>query len=132
MKVSQYLRLTARESRGSRRRLLLFVACLAVGVAAIVAVGSLSASMDQGIRTEARKLLGADVAVSARRPVPDALTSLLEGDERPTDGPILRTSVRELVTVAAAPPRDGVPGRSRLVELKVVDGVFPFYGSLTG
>ncbi|MGH9360654.1 MAG: hypothetical protein ACRD2T_01965, partial [Thermoanaerobaculia bacterium] len=52
-----------RESRGARGRLAFFVACLGVGVAAVVAVAGLSASLDQGIRSEARQLLAADLAV---------------------------------------------------------------------
>ncbi len=130
MTPAQYARLTVRESRGARRRLALFTACLAVGVAAIVTVASLSASIDQGIRAEARRLLAADVTVSARRPLPATLDELLERAELATPGVIRRTSVRELVTVAAAPPQDGRPGPSRLVELKVIDGDFPFYGEL--
>ena len=78
MKLSQYVWLTVRESRGSQRRLLLFVACLAIGVAAIVAVAGLSSGLDRGIRAEARRLLAADVAVSARRPMPETLNELLE------------------------------------------------------
>ena len=36
-----------------------------------------------------------------------------------------------MVTVVAAPPRaGGAPGPSQLVELKVVDGDYPFYGKL--
>ena len=49
-----FLRTLLRESRGSRGRLTFFIACLAVGVSAVVAVAGLSASLDQGIRREAR------------------------------------------------------------------------------
>ena len=41
------------------------------------------------------------------------------------------TRITELVTVAAAPPSSAGAGRSQLVELKAVDGDFPFYGTLT-
>ncbi|HUO86549.1 MAG TPA: FtsX-like permease family protein, partial [Thermoanaerobaculia bacterium] len=40
------------------------------------------------------------------------------------------TEVREMVTVVAAPARDGVPGPSQLVEIKAVAAGYPFYGRL--
>ena len=125
MSPSLYFRSLLRESRGSRGRLVFFIACLAVGVAAVVAVAGLSDSLDQGVRREARPLLGADLAVRGNRPLPPeldrAVASLNEAQ---------RTDVRETVTVASVPAQGGRPGPSQLVELKVVDGTFPFYGKL--
>jgi putative ABC transport system permease protein len=120
-----YLRALVRESRGSRGRLTFFIACLAVGVAAVVAVAGLSASLRDGIRREARQLLAADLAVRGNQPIPpEALAAIaaLPGARR--------TDVKETVTVAAAPGVNGQPGPSQLVELKVVDGFYPFYGKL--
>ena len=125
MNAGLYLRLARREARGSRGRIAFFVACLAVGVAAVVAVAGLAASLDAGIRAQARPLLAADLAVHGRRPPPEELDALLAG--MPVAG---RAEVRELVTVVAAPPRDGAPGASLLVELKAVGPGYPFYGTL--
>jgi predicted lysophospholipase L1 biosynthesis ABC-type transport system permease subunit len=101
-----FFRTLIRESRGSRGRLLFFVACLSVGVAAVVAVAGLSASLDDGIRSEARQLLAADLAIESRRPIPKDLnlaTAGLAGAER--------TDLQETVTVVAAPSRAaGEPG----------------------
>jgi putative ABC transport system permease protein len=120
-----YTRSIRRESRGARSRLVFFVACLAVGVAAVVAVAGLSASLDRTIRGEARQLLAADIAVESRRPLPAALADAL----RKIAG-VERADLTEMVTVAAAPPSASGPGRSQLVELKVVEGGYPFYGKL--
>lgn len=126
MTAAFFFRTLLRESRGSRGRLLFFVACLSVGVAAVVAVAGLSASLDDGIRSEARQLLAADLAIESRQPIPkdlDLAAAGLAGAER--------TDLQETVTVVAAPPRTaGQPGRSQLVELKVVQGTYPFYGKL--
>lgn len=125
MTLSFYFKTLLRESRGSRGRLTFFIACLAVGVSAVVAVAGLSASLDDGIRLEARQLLAADLVVDGNRPIPPEIGRALAripGSER--------TDVRETVTVAAAPARNGRPGPSQLVELKVIDGTFPFYGKL--
>ncbi|MDX1643346.1 MAG: FtsX-like permease family protein [Thermoanaerobaculia bacterium] len=114
-----------RETRGSWRRFAFFLACLAVGVAAVVAVAGLGTEVRRIIRTEARQLLAADLALSGRQPPPPELDVFLA--EHPDWE---RTSIRELVGTSAAPPRDGRPGPSQLVELKMVDGIYPFYGRL--
>jgi putative ABC transport system permease protein len=131
------LTLLRRESRGQLGRLAVFVASLSVGVAAVVAVSGLSHGLDSAVRRSARELLAADVAAESRRPLPAELDAVLA--EHPE---LRRTTVVELATLAAAPPRPASgtpepgadradePGRSRLVELKVIDGEYPFYGNL--
>jgi putative ABC transport system permease protein len=126
VKPALYLRTLARESRGARGRLAFFILCLAIGVAAVVAVAGISGSLDDGIRLEARQLLAADLAIRGSRPLPagyDLGVSGLRG--------LAATTVKETVTVVAAPPdAQGRPGRSQLVELKAVAGEYPFYGRL--
>src|SRR4051794_40877646 len=120
MSLGFYVRALARESRGSRGRLAFFIVCLAVGVAAVVAVAGLSASLDDGLRSEARQLLAADLRIEGSPPLParlDLARGGLEGARR--------TDVQEMVTVVASPA-----GTSQLVELKVIDGDYPFYGKL--
>ncbi len=125
MRAAATLRQMLRESRGARGRLLFFVACLGVGVAAVVAVAGLSSSLDQGIRREARQLLAADLAIEGSRALPPEVGRAV------AELPGARsTRVRETVTVVAAPSRAGRPGPSQLVELKVIDGEYPFYGLL--
>jgi putative ABC transport system permease protein len=129
------LTLFAREARGMRARLVFFALCLAAGVAAVVAVAGLTKSFREGIQGRARELLAADLIVSARRPLPEELDTLLTA-ERGAEV----TRVRELATLVAAaqgggdphaaPSTGGTPGRSQLVELKVVEGTYPFYGTL--
>ena len=120
-----YARAIRRESRGAHGRLLFFVVCLAVGVAAVVAVAGLSSSLDRTIRGEARQLLAADIAVDSRRPLPQALADALSAIPG-----VQRADLTEMVTVVAAPPRGEAAGRSQLVELKAVAGGYPFYGRL--
>ena len=124
------LRQVLREFRGSSSRLLYFTLCLAVGVAAVVLVAGLSRSLDQGIRGEARALLAADLAVRGnRRPPPELVAAAdeLAGSRR--------SLIQETVTIVAVrPPEDelrmGGGPQSLLVELKVIDGPYPFYGDL--
>src|SRR5437867_5108101 len=116
----------AREARGSAGRLAFFTLCLAVGVAAVVAVAGLSSSLDQGIRSRAKQLLAADLVVASRAPLPPELDRALA--EIPGTA---RTDVSETVSVVSVPGPSGRPGSSLLVELKAVGGEFPFYGSLS-
>jgi len=124
MRTPVVLRWAGRELRGARGRLLLFVLCLSVGVAAVTAVAGLGRGVDDALRGRARELLAADVAVESRRPLPAAL----EAATRTL--PVRRTDVLETTTVVAVPPRDGVPGLSRLAEVKVVGPGYPWYGAV--
>src|SRR5688500_6725996 len=119
MTLVQYIRLAIRESRRSRGRIFLFMACIAVGVAAVVIVAGLSKSVEQGVRTGGRRLMAADLSVEGRRPLPKELDELLA--RQPTPARAQRTDVREFVSVVSNAAGD----QSQLAELKVVDGVYP-------
>jgi putative ABC transport system permease protein len=126
VRPSLHLRLVRRESRGAFGRVLFFVLSLAVGVAAVVAVAGLANALDAAVRREARPLLGADVAIEGRRPVPpevEEAVGRLRG--------VARADIKEMATVVSVPGPDGRPGPSRIVELEAVRGDFPFYGRLT-
>ena len=129
MRAVDYVKIALRESRRSTGRIGLFVACIAVGVAAVVLVAGLSNSVTGGIKGEGRRLLAADVAVEGRRPLPPELDSIVDGwaSERfDKDAKTERADVREFVSVVAAPKGD----KSQLAELKIVRGDYPFYGGL--
>lgn len=111
-------RLAARELRGLGPRLLFFVVSLSTGVAAVVAVAGLGEATRSAVRGQARELLAADLAVSARRPLPDAVAAVLQASGAEW------VEVREMATVAVAEDT----GRSRLVELKAVGPGYPYYG----
>ena len=122
------LRYSLRELRGSLGRVWVWVACLSVGVGAVVSVAGLASSVDGAIRGEARKLLAADLAVRSRGPVPE---DVLETIDRVPGA--ARAEVRELAAmVGRASPRErgGEGPSSLLAELKAVSGGYPFYGEL--
>ncbi len=58
------VRLALRELRGGLRGFYVFIACIALGVLAIAAVGSFAASLADGLAREGRVILGGDVAFS--------------------------------------------------------------------
>ncbi|KAF0224337.1 MAG: peptide ABC transporter [Rhodospirillaceae bacterium] len=55
------VRFARRELRGGLKGFRILVACLALGVAAIAASGSLKASFQQALSEDARALLGGDI-----------------------------------------------------------------------
>lgn len=122
------LRYSLRELRGSLGRVWVWVACLSVGVGAVVSVAGLASSVDGAIRGEARKLLAADLAVRSRGPVPEDVLETIDGVPGAA-----RAEVRELAAmVGRASPREpgGEGPSSLLAELKAVSGGYPFYGEL--
>ncbi len=113
------LRLALRDLRGGFRGFYIFIACIALGVAAIAAVGSLAHSLADGIGREGRVILGGDVAFS-----------LIQREATPTELAFL-TSHGELSLAATmrAMARTA-DGRRAFVELKAVDGAYPLFGTL--
>jgi putative ABC transport system permease protein len=114
------LRFALRELRGGLRGFYVFIACIGLGVMAIAGVGSVAASLSEGLAREGRTLLGGDVAFS-----------LIQREAKPDEVAFLRA--RGEVSVAATlrgMARTG-DGRLALVELKAVDGLYPMLGELT-
>jgi putative ABC transport system permease protein len=117
------LRLAWRQARGGRRHLGAVFASVALGVAALVAVGTLSAGLEATLGRQARALLGGDVELRAARALPAeadaALAGLVQEGAR-----VVR--VHELVGMARGEARGG----SVLVELKAPTAGYPLYGRL--
>ena len=117
--MSLVLRLARRELRGGVRGLRIVLACLALGVAAIAAVGSLREGIERGLARDGARILGGDLSVqSGAEPLPDALRAWLRGRG---------AQVSEAVTMRSmlvAPS-----GARMLVELKAVDGAWPLLGT---
>jgi len=128
VRPSLALTLMARESRGSAAKVLFFLACLSVGVAAVVAVAGLSGGIDRGLRREARTLLAGDVAVRSAKPIPQAVVAQVSTFLAAHPGS-RSAELYEMVTVVAV-PREGGQVASALVELKAVGPGWPFYGEV--
>jgi putative ABC transport system permease protein len=118
------LRLAWRETRGARRAFGYFFACLSVGVAALVGVGSFADSLERTVAGSARSLMGGDVEIRGSQPLPVPPGAIVAA-AGPSSGPVAVTRVRELVAMAQAGP-----GVTQLVELKAVEAGYPFYGAL--
>src|SRR5258705_7002943 len=122
--VSIAFRLARRQARGGRRHLAALFACVAVGVGALVAVGTLGAGLEATLAREAKALLGGDVELRAARPLPADAEAALARLER-TGARLVRVS--ELVAMARAP----AGGASLLVELEAPSTGDPLSGAGT-
>ena len=109
-----------RDSRSSRRRLLVFSISITLGIAALVSIGSFRNSLAQAIDDQARTLIGADLIVESSR----AFSAEEEAMLRSLGEPQAR-EVR-FTTMAVFPANGG----TRLVSLRALGGDFPFYGPM--
>ncbi|MGQ0455885.1 MAG: ABC transporter permease [Hyphomicrobium sp.] len=114
------MRLGLRELRGGLKGFYVFVACLALGVMVITAVGALSDAMRAGFAKQGEALLGGD-ATFARMHVraTAAERATLDGLGRTSETATMRTMART---------RDGAD--QALVELKAVDAAYPLAGAV--
>jgi putative ABC transport system permease protein len=115
----QGFRLARRELRGGLASLRIVLACLALGVAAIAAVGTLQGATKAGLAEDGAKLLGGDIDVrTSYRPLPaEALAWATRRGARISE-------VVEMRAMAVAPN-----GERSLVELKAVDAAWPLIGA---
>lgn len=118
--VPQVLRLALRELRSGFSGFHVFIACVALGVMVITAVGALTDSLRRGVEQQGELLLGGDVRLSrAHRPA--------EVDERAWLGSQGRLA--EMATMRTMARR--VDGEDQaLAELKGVDAAYPLVGAV--
>jgi putative ABC transport system permease protein len=112
-------RFALRELRGGLRGFAVFIACLALGVAAIAGVGSFARSLNDGLAREGRVILGGDVSFSLIH----REASTAERDFFNRNGDL---SVAATMRAMAAVPS----GERALVELKAVDSAYPLFGAV--
>jgi putative ABC transport system permease protein len=113
------LRFALREMRGGLRGFYVFIACIALGAMSIAGVGSLSASLGEGLAREGQVILGGDLSFV-----------LVQREAKPQELAFLRSrgSVAAVATLRAMARADN--DNATLVELKAVDGAYPLYGEV--
>ncbi|MFZ5718660.1 MAG: ABC transporter permease [Pseudomonadota bacterium] len=115
-----WLRFALRELRSGVKGFRIFLACLALGVAAIAAASSTAEAFRRGLASEAREILGGDLAVSGnqRRFTPEELA-------------LFASLGRTTHAVASQAMAEAPGGERRLVELRGVDAAYPLAGRVT-
>jgi len=112
-------RLAARELRSGVRGFRIFLACLALGVAAIAAAGSTAEAFRHGLSSQAREILGGDLYFSVEN-----------RDFTPAERAAFDRLGTTTYTAAARAMAEAPTGDRRLVSLRGVDGRFPLAGTV--
>lgn len=121
MKVSFALKLAWREFRSSLPRLGIYMAAIALGVAALVAINSFRANVLTTVRGEAKSLLGADLRISSNAAFAPPVEALLDSLAEAGSGVARVTRLPSMVLAPAS-------GAVRLLQVQAVTGGYPFYG----
>lgn len=117
MSLPVSLRFALRELRGGLKGFKVFMACLILGVTAIAAVGSLTSSIEEGLKNEGQSILGGDIEVRKfRGDITDEQRVWLMGQGEMSSSTRMRTMARNET------------GESTLVELRSIDKLYPHYG----
>ena len=114
------IRFSLREMRGGLSGFLIFLACIALGVAAIGGVNSVARSISDGVAAQGQTLLGGDIRFQLnQREANSAERAFLDGLGAVSESSGMRSMAR-------------LPDGSdqALVEAKAVDDAYPLYGAL--
>lgn len=120
LRTSWLLKMAWRDSRTYRQRFLLYMSSIILGTAALVSIQVLSESMRTTIDVESKALLGADLEINTRRAFSKSAETFLKdlGGEQSR-----QISFASMVVFPGSES-------SRLVQVRAIEGRFPYYGEL--
>ena len=114
------MKMAWRDSRASGKRLLLFMASIILGIAAVVSIQSFSENLKKNIALQSKGLMGADFLIDSNQPPNDRVLGIID-------------SLGGADAKSVGFPSMGVfpkSGDARLIGVKGVEGNYPFYGEL--
>lgn len=109
-----------RDGRTGRAKLMLFMASIVLGIAAVVSIQSFSDNLKQNIVNESKSLLGADIAFRNNQEAGDSIQQFFDSLEG------RKSQERNFASMVAFPGKGG----TKLVQIRALEGNFPFYGKL--
>lgn len=114
------VKMAIRDSRQHRGKLFLFTLSIIMGVGAMVAIGSMNDNFKRDVDDQAKSLLGADLVLTSRqpfRPEAEILIDSIGGEQS-----------REIsfASMIFFTKNNG----TRLIQVKSIEGDFPYYGAL--
>jgi putative ABC transport system permease protein len=112
-----------RESRTARRRLLLYMSSISLGVAALVAIDSFSSNITQSVKDQSRALMGGDISFNSSKPIPPAVDSIFDSLSRRG---VSFARVTTFPSMAVVPRTAG----TRFAQVRGVTDNYPFYGNI--
>ena len=108
-----------RDAKASRTRLLLFMASIILGIAAVVSIQLFSQNLTDNIQRQSKSLMGADFRIDINELPSERAQEIIDS---------LQPDAYEVsfVSMVAFPKNDG----TKLVRVRGLEGDFPFYGNL--
>jgi putative ABC transport system permease protein len=109
-----------RDAKASRVRLLLFMASIILGIAAVVSIQLFSQNLKGNIQRQSKSLMGADYIIDSQDLPTERAQAIIDS---------LNPHAREVnfVSMIAFPKNGG----TKLVRVRGLEGDFPFYGKIT-
>lgn len=101
--------------------MVLFTSSIILGIAALVAINSFSDNLQRDINDQAKSLLGADLVIDDNQTISSSVDSLMA-----TIPATERAREINFASMILFPKNGG----SRLVQIRALEGDFPFYGSI--
>ncbi|WGK66360.1 ABC transporter permease [Croceiramulus getboli] len=108
-----------RDAKASRSRLLLFMASIILGIAAVVSIQLFSANLKDNIQKQSKSLMGADYIIDTRQEPSEQAQKIIDS---------LGPDAMEVnfISMIAFPKNGG----TKLVRVRGLQGDFPFYGEI--
>lgn len=113
------LKMAWRDGKASGKRLLLFMASIILGIAAVVAIQSFSKNLEENIALQSKALMGADYIIDSNQLPTKKVQKIIDS---------LGASGREVKFVSMAAFQKN--GLSKLVQVRGIEGAFPLYGEV--
>ncbi|WP_289061829.1 FtsX-like permease family protein [uncultured Zobellia sp.] len=108
-----------RDAKASKVRLLLFMASIILGIAAVVSIQLFSTNLRDNIQRQSKALMGADFKIDSKQIPTERAQAIIDS---------LRPGAYEVnfVSMVVFPKNGG----TKLVKVQGLDGNFPFYGDI--
>jgi len=108
-----------RDAKASKVRLLLFMASIILGIAAVVSIQLFSTNLKDNIQRQSKTLMGADFIIDSNQIPTEGAQAIIDS---------LEPDAHEVnfVSMVAFPKNGG----TKLVKVRGMEGSFPFYGTI--
>lgn len=114
------LKMAWRDGKASGRKLVLFVASIIIGIAAVVSIQSFGNNLKNNIALQSKSLMGADFKISSNNPPNEIVANIMDS--------LGGANAREIsFSSMAAFPKTGA---TKLVQVRGMEKGFPFYGDM--
>ncbi|WP_232731971.1 ABC transporter permease [Confluentibacter lentus] len=114
------LKMAWRDGKSSWKKLMLFMASIVLGIAALVSIQSFSDNLKRNIASQSKSLMGSDFKIDSDKAPSDSLLVIMDS--------LGGFDSREIsfASMVAFPNQEG----SKLAQVRGIEGDFPFYGAM--